>query len=164
VLLQNLGLSDGWHYAVAVGYDWQAGVMILRSGETERETMRFALHEALWKRSGYWAMVALPPGRAPASADASRWPAAVVAFERAAIGEANTRHARGELAEAERLLRAVLRASPDSVVALNNLAQTLSDQGRNAEALPLAERALAAGGPHSAAVRETRDEILKKLR
>jgi hypothetical protein len=164
IVLQNLGISEGWHYAVAVGYDWKLGQMILRSGVTEREEMPFAVHEAVWKRSGYWAMVAVPPDRRPATADPSRWPAALAAFERAAIGEANAYHSRGELAEAERLLRAALRAAPDSVIALNNLAQTLSDLGRDAEALPLAERALAAGGPHAAAVRETHDSILKKLK
>jgi hypothetical protein len=164
IVLQNLGIFDGWHYAVAVGYDYKPGQMILRSGVTEREEMPFAVHEAVWKRSGYWAMVAVPPGRKPVTADESRWTAAVAAFERAAIGEANAHHARGELAEAERMLRAAMRAVPDSVVVLNNLAQTLSDQGRDAEALPLAERAAAAGGPHAAEVRETRDSILKKIR
>jgi hypothetical protein len=163
VVLQNLGISEGWHYAVAVGYDWKLGQMILRSGVTEREEMPFAVHEAVWKRSGYWAMVALPPGQKPVTADDSRWPAAVAAFERAAIGEANALHARGELAGAERLLRAALRAVPDSAVVLNNLAQTLSDLGRDTEALPLAEQAVSAGGAHAAAVLETRDSILRKL-
>jgi len=163
VVLQNLGISEGWHYAVAVGYDWKLGQMILRSGVTEREEMPFAVHEAVWKRSGYWAMVAVPPDRKPATADASRWPAAVAAFERAAIGEANASHARGDFAAAERTLRAAMRAAPDSVIVQNNLAQTLADQGRDAEALPLAERAVAAGGPHAAATRETRDAILKKM-
>jgi tetratricopeptide (TPR) repeat protein len=163
IVLQNLGLSEGWHYAVAVGYDYASGELILRSGTTERETMAFSVHEFAWRRSGYWAMVALPPGRIPATADESRWPAAVAAFERAAIGAANAHHARGELDDAERMLRAALRAAPDSVIVLNNLAQTLSDLGRDAEALPMAERALAAGGPHAAAVRETRDAILKKI-
>ena len=46
---------------------------------------------------------------------------------------------------------------------LNNLAQTLSDQGRDREALSFVDKALAAGGAQEAAVRETRDGILKKL-
>ena len=186
VVLQNLGISEGWHYAVAVGYDWKLGMMILRSGTTEREEMPFAVHEFVWKRSGYWAMVAVPPERIPATAEEGRWLSSVVAFERlnppgrnrvayaaflerwpanvqAAIGLANAHHALGELPQAEKVLRAALARSPDSAVVLNNLAQTLSDQGRNAEALPIAEKAVAAGGPHAAAVRETRDGILKKL-
>jgi tetratricopeptide (TPR) repeat protein len=186
VVLQNLGVSDGWHYAVAVGYDYPLGTMILRSGTTKREEMTFAVHELVWKRSGYWAMVAVPPERIPVTADEASWLRALVAFERlnpprrnrlayaaflerwpgnvnAAIGLANAYHALGELPQAEKVLRGALQRSPDSAIVLNNLAQTLSDLGRDAEALPLAERAVAAGGPHAAAVRETRDGILKKL-
>ena len=186
IVLQNLGVAEGWHYAVAIGYDYEAGRLILRSGTTEREEMAFAVHEFVWKRSGYWAMVAVPPGRIPATAVEDRWLGSLVAFERlndfrknrtayssflqrwpdnvnAAIGLANAHHALGELPQAEKVLRGALQRSPDSAIVLNNLAQTLSDQGRDAEALPMAERAVAAGGPHAAAVRETRDAILKKI-
>ena len=154
VVLQNLGIMEGWHYAVAVGYDWNLGMMILRSGITEREEMPFAVHEFVWKRSGYWAMVAVPPDRIPATAEEGRWLSSLVAFERlnpparnrvayaaflerwpanvqAAVGLANAHHALGELPQAEKALRAALERSPDSAVVLNNLAQTLSDQGKN---------------------------------
>jgi tetratricopeptide (TPR) repeat protein len=186
VLLQNLGLFDGWHYAVAVGYDYYSGEMILRSGVTQREVLPFTVNEMVWKRSGYWAMVALPPERMPVTADEERWLAAIAALERsgstaaartayeaflkrwpdnvnAAIGLANAYHALGALAEAERVLRQAARGAPDAGILLNNLAQTLSDQGRNAEALPLIERAAAAGGPFAAAVAETRATIRKRL-
>jgi hypothetical protein len=186
VVLQNLGISEGWHYAVAVGYDWKPGQMILRSGVTEREEMPFAVHEAVWKRSGYWAMVAVPPDRIPATADEAKWLSSLLAFERlneprsnrvaysaflerwpanvnAAVGLANAHHKLGELPQAERVLRDAMARSPDSPIVLNNLAQTLSDQGRDTEALPIAERAVAAGGPHAAAVRETRDAIANKI-
>lgn len=186
ILLQNLGFSDGWHYAVAVGYDYESGEVILRSGVTQREVMPFTVNEFVWKRSGYWAMVAVPPDRIPATASEQRWLSAVAALERAgspaaaraaystllrrwpdnvnaAIGLANTHHALGELAEAERVLRDAARRDPDSVIILNNLAQTVSDQGRHAEALPLIERAAAGGGPFAAAVAETRATIRKRL-
>jgi len=186
LVLQNLGISEGWHYAVAVGYDYKLGMIILRSGITEREEMPFAVHEVVWKRGGYWAMVAVPPARIPATADETSWLAAIVAFERAkdyarardaysaflerwpdnvsaAIGLANALYAQGELPQAEKVLRGAVARSPGSAIALNNLAQTLSDQGRDAEALPIAERAVAAGGPNADAVRQTRDEILKKI-
>ena len=61
------------------------------------------------------------------------------------------------------MLRDAVQRAPDSVVALNNLAQTLSDQGKHAEALPFIERAAAAGGPFAAAVAETRATIRKRL-
>jgi tetratricopeptide (TPR) repeat protein len=186
ILLQNLGLSDGWHYAVAVGYDYERGEVILRSGLEQREVLPFTVNELVWKRSGYWAMVAVPPDRVPATAEEQRWLNAIAALERAgqaaaartaysgfirrwpgnlnaAIGLANAHHALGELAEAERVLREAARREPDSVIVLNNLAQTLSDQGRHAEALPLIERAAAAGGPFAASVAETRATIRKRL-
>jgi tetratricopeptide (TPR) repeat protein len=190
IVLQNLGVREGWHYAVAVGYDYERGEIILRSGTTERQVLPFTVHEMVWKRSGYWAMLALPPERIPATADEQRWLGAIAALERAgqpssariayghflerwpqnvnaAVGLANTHHALGALAEAERVLREAVQREPHSVIALNNLAQTLSDQGKHAEALPFIERAIAqneaAGGPFAAAVQETRETIRKRL-
>jgi tetratricopeptide (TPR) repeat protein len=186
IVLQNLGLSDGWHYAVAIGYDYYDGNLILRSGTTERQVLPFTMHEMVWKRSGYWAMVAVPPDRIPVTADEARWLSAVAALERtgdakdartaystflkrwpanvnAAVGLANAHYALGELGDAERALREAQRRDPDSVIVLNNLAQVLSDEGRNEEALPLIERAVAAGGPFQAAVQQTRDTIRQRL-
>jgi tetratricopeptide (TPR) repeat protein len=188
IVLQNLGIGDGWHYAVAVGYDYGSGTLVLRSGTTERELMPFTMHELVWKRSNYWAMVALSPERIPATANEQRWLGAIAALERAgqpasarvaysaflerwpesltaAVGLANAHYALGELPETERVLRAALQRAPDSVVALNNLAQTLSDQGKNEEALRIIERAMehAGNGPFTAAVEETRDTIRKRL-
>jgi tetratricopeptide (TPR) repeat protein len=185
VVLQNLGLRESWHYAVVVGYNYDDANLFLRSGQNEREQMRFWEHEFVWARGGYWAMVALPPDRLPATVDESRYLASVTALERsdaraasvayetfrkrwpdnvnAAVGLANTRHALGDLKSAEALLREAATRDPDSVIVLNNLAQTLSDQGRNAEALPFIDRALALGGPHADAVRDTRRAILQKL-
>jgi len=186
IVLQNLGLREGWHYAVAVGYDYDTGELLLRSGTTERQVLAFTVHEMVWKRSGYWAMVALPPERMPATASEQRWLPAITALERAgqpaaartaygrflerwpqnvnaAIGLANTHYALGALPDAERALRAAIQREPDSVIALNNLAQTLSDQGKHAEALPFIERAAAVGGPFAAAVEETRETIRKRL-
>ncbi|TMF81779.1 MAG: tetratricopeptide repeat protein [Chloroflexi bacterium] len=186
IVLQNQGLREGWHYAVAVGYDYQHGDLILRSGLAERELMNFAAHEFMWKRSGYWAMVAMPPDRIPVTADEARWLAAIAALERtgdarsartayasflkrwpqnvnASVGLANAHHALGELPQAESVLRAAAERDPDSVIVLNNLAQTLSDQGRDEEALPVIERAAAAPGPFANAVQETRAAILERI-
>ncbi len=183
---QGIGPLEYWHYAVAMGYDYDYGQLILRSGETERRLIPFALYEFMWKKSGYWAMVALPPDRVPATVDETRWLAAIAAFERvgdargartayanflarwpdsvnAAIGLANAYYALKELPQAEAVLRRAARRAPDSVIVLNNLAQTLSDQGRDEDALPLIERAVAAGGPFAAAARETREQILGRL-
>ncbi|HEV8096686.1 MAG TPA: PA2778 family cysteine peptidase [Burkholderiales bacterium] len=189
IVLQNLGIGpfDNWHYAVAVGYDLDSGELFLRSGEKERQVLPTLLHEFVWKKSDYWAMVAVPPDRIPATAEESRWLASIAALERAgnaraarvayatflkrwpenvnaSVGLANTHHAAGELKDAEKVLRAALARQPDSVVVLNNLAQALSDEGRNTEALALVERAVALGGPFASAVSETRDLILKRIK
>jgi Tfp pilus assembly protein PilF len=131
-------------------------------------------------------MVALPPDRIPATAQEGPWLGAISALERtgdaraarigyqtflgrwpdnvnASVGLANSHYAVGELPEAEAVLRKAATRAPDAVVVLNNLAQTLSDQGRNAEALPIIERAVAAGGPFAPAAQKTREGILQKL-
>jgi Tfp pilus assembly protein PilF len=128
-------------------------------------------------------MVAVPPDRIPVTAEEGRWVAAVAALERTgnaraartgyramlerwpnnpngAIGLANTHYALGELPDAERVLREAAKRNPESVVVLNNWAMTLSDLGRNDEALPVIERAATLGGPFSGAVQKTRETIL----
>ena len=87
-----------------------------------------------------------------------RWPDSLGA----GIGLANVDYALGDLKQAESVLRLMVEKHPDQAVAYNNLAQTISDQGRDAEALPLAERAVTLGGPHAAAARETLDAILRR--
>jgi hypothetical protein len=186
ILLQNLGIKEGWHYAVAIGYDWDNGMLQLRSGGNERQELPFGMNEMAWRRSNYWAMVAVPPDRIPATAQEASWLSAIAAVERAgqataartayttflkrwpenvnaSIGLANAHYALGELPQAEMVLRDAAKRDPESVIVLNNLAQVLADQGRYAEALPLVERAAASGGPHSAAVGQTRSAILEKL-
>jgi tetratricopeptide (TPR) repeat protein len=186
IVLQDLSPMGGWHYAVAVGYDYDAGELILRSGEKERQLLSFPVHEFTWMRSGYWAMVAVPPDRIPATAEEGRWLSSIAALERAggaqpariayasflkrwpgntnaAIGLANAHYALKELREAESVLREAARREPESVIVLNNLAQTLSEQNRDEEALPFIERAAAVGGPHAAAVEQTRQGILGRI-
>ncbi len=187
VVLQNYGTwpFKQWHYAVIVGYDSRSGNLTLRSGETRELTEHVAIFEYTWKDGGRWAMVAVPPDRVPATADRARYFNAIVAVERAGqqraavqayktfltrwpddlgagIGLANAHHALGELDRAEAALRRTLEHHPGSVVALNNLAQTLSDAGRSEEALELIERA-GAGGAHAKSVSETRTLILQRL-
>jgi hypothetical protein len=186
IVLQNLGVSDGWHYAVAMGYDYEDGKLLLRSGEEKRQEMMFAVHEFVWMRGGYWAMVVVPPDRIPATADENRWLASITALERAggtrpartaygnflrrwpanvnaAVGLANTHYALGELPQAEAVLREAEKRAPESVIVLNNLANTISDQGRHQEALAFIERAIAAGGPFAEAAQKTRTTIQDRL-
>ena len=176
-----------WHYAVVVGYDMEKSDVILRSGVNPRVRMHYGLLEYLWKESKYWAIVTPSPGKIPSTATEPLYLKSVVALERAGkaqaaresyaemlkrwpeslgagIGLANADYALGDLKRAESVLRLMVEKHPDQAVAYNNLAQTISDQGRDAEALPLAERAVALGGPHAAAARETLDAIERRLK
>lgn len=187
IVLQDYGVwpVSIWHYAVVVGFDHAGGELVLRSGEKRRLTMPFAILEYTWKESKYWAMVAVPPERIPVTATEASYLAAIVAMARvgdpgavktayrtflgrwpdnlaASIGLANGHYAQGELIDAEAVLRGAAMRHPDSVAVQNNLAQTLSDQGRQDEALALIERALALQGPYAAAARETRALIMQR--
>jgi predicted Zn-dependent protease len=179
IVLQNLSLpiAPQWHYAVAVGYDLPAEQIALRSGRTRRELMTLSTFERTWARSGRWAMLALPPDRLPATADAGRYVEAAVALERvnataarrayrtalarwpdnlvAAIGEGNTAYAAGDLAGAEAAYRAATVAHPESADAWNNLAQVLGELHRPAEGRAAALRAVELGGPRVAQYEET---------
>jgi tetratricopeptide (TPR) repeat protein len=189
LVLQDTGVAfiTNWHYAVVVGFDYTAGELYLRSGETQRQAVPFTVFEYTWKKSNYWAMLTLPPGRIPVTATEPAYLAAIAAMERvaepgasfaaysaalqrwpdnvaASIGLANRHYARSELKQAELILRQAHARHPDSVAVINNLAQTLSDQGRNEEALALIGQAAAPGGsPFAAALRETRALILQRL-
>lgn len=189
IVLQDIGIGPvaSWHYAVVVGFDYPAGELYLRSGETMRQAVPFTIFEYTWKKGNYWAMVTMPPGRLPATAVEPDYLAAITAMERvgepraamlaysaflerwpdnvaASVGLANQHYALGELKEAEAVLRHVFARHPDSVVVANNLAQILSDQGRNDEALDLIEWAAQPGeSPFAASVRDTYALILRRM-
>jgi hypothetical protein len=188
VVLQDYGVwpFHVWHYAVVVGYDRERRRVVLRSGEKERLEMPFAVLEYTWKPGDYWAMVALPPSRIAATADEAAWTGAVTAMARVApaasgieayrtllarwpdslmgaIGLANLHYQHGALEPAEAVLRRAVERHPDSTVALNNLAQVLAERQQLAEALRLAERAVALGGPFRRAAEETRAGIRAKM-
>ena len=184
LVLQNLGLGwyPQWHFAVAVGYDLEAGTLTLRSGEEEREVMELATFERTWQRADQWALAVLPPNILPASAgeetvlraaagleQAGKYQAAVAAYgaalERwpgslaALIGLGNARYAAGQLLGAEAAFRTAVSAHPDEAAAWNNLAHVLAEQGELAEALAAAKRAVDLGGDHSPVYQATLAEI-----
>jgi tetratricopeptide (TPR) repeat protein len=180
IVMQNLAFSwyPVWHYAVAIGYDLDKTAIILRSGPEQRQLLPMSTFEYTWARSGYWAIVTLPPGNIPATADENAFVSAASAFERingpdaalpaysaaterwpknlaARIGLGNTAYKLHDLKEAESAFRQAARDHPDSVAALNNLAQTLADESRYQEALDAAKAAVRLGGPFSQTAQET---------
>ena len=190
IVLQDVGLMliiPQWHYAVVNGFDYSSGSIFLRSGTDPRKEMPFTYFERTWMKSGYWAMVAVPPDRVPVTATPERWIEALLAFSRsadaasvtrayaaaharwpenlpAAIGLANQLHAAHRSGEAATVLKQVLVRDPQSAIVRNNLAQTLSDDGHNREALEVIEPAAAdPQSPFAGEVRTTRQLILDRL-
>lgn len=187
VVLQNLAFNwkPLWHYAVAIGYDLERGEIILRSGPERRQLLPLKTFEHTWARSNYWAMLALPPDQLPRNADETRYVAAAIALEQtrqlnaasaayataiqrwpnnlsAQMGAGNTAYARGDFVGAERAFRAATQQHPDAASAFNNLADTLAQQKKYAEALTAAQRALELGGDSSDVFAQTLHEIEAK--
>ena len=188
LVLQNLGLwpFDSWHYAVVVGFNYESGELYLRSGETERQALPFTIFEVTWRRSAYWAMVVVPPDRPPATATEVGYLPALLAFERgadhmasrraweafvarwpanalASLALSNRYYAARELDKAEAVLRQAALNHPESAEVLNNLAQVLSELGRNDEALGFIDRAAELQGPFQADIAATRAGIIRRL-
>ncbi|MGH8750133.1 MAG: PA2778 family cysteine peptidase [Burkholderiales bacterium] len=184
IVLQNLGLSwiPVWHYAVVAGYDLEREEIILRSGAEPRQILPMNTFLHTWQRGGSWAMLALPPGKLPASAAQQTYLDAALALEKtgppnAALGAYQTaaRHWPENLAAwiglgnvhyvlenkhaAEAAFRTATLRHPESAAAFNNLAQVLLEQGKHEEALQAARQAVALAGPYHATALETLHSI-----
>jgi tetratricopeptide (TPR) repeat protein len=154
LILQNNGFNwaPQWHYAVVIGYDLPRHEIVLRSGTIERRLTLFDTFETTWKRAAYWALVILPAGRVPATAELSRYLNAAYALEQTGLNQAalpayragtetwpsasEAWFALGNLAfQLHRLdesVHAFMRATaiaPDSAVIWNNLAYALQASG-----------------------------------
>jgi tetratricopeptide (TPR) repeat protein len=188
VVLENYGPFSWypiWHYSVVVGYDLPELEVIRRSGTRARITTPLTIFEKIWKEEKYWAMVAIPPDRIPATASEARYAAAVVALERTGqtssariayetllkrwptslaglMGRGNAAYTLHDLAAAEAAFRQATDEHPDSAAAFNNLAQVLAERGKLEEALPAAERAVSLGGPMLVTTQATLEEIRTK--
>jgi tetratricopeptide (TPR) repeat protein len=190
IVLQNQGLwafRPYWHYAVVIGYDLEKNQILLHSGTRAHRDMALGLFEFLWIDGRRWAMVALAPGRLPASAREASFATAAAALEKAGriaeahqayasslerwpanfiglMGLGNTAYALGHPAEAEAAFRRATAAHPLAAAAFNNLAQTLADQGKLEAALEAARSAVNLGGASLPAAQATLEEILKQRR
>jgi tetratricopeptide (TPR) repeat protein len=183
VVLQNLALDWAplWHYAVAIGYDLDTREIVLRSGVTRRLAMSLDTFERTWARSGYWAMLALPPDRLPAGAAESSYVSAAAALERAdpaaaslayetalsrwpqnlaaRLGLGNAKYSLRDLDGAVSAYRRMTQQHPGFADAWNNLAQALIELGARDEALAAARRAVLIGGPRLDTYRQTLEHI-----
>lgn len=170
LVFQNLSLPiyPVWHYAVVIGFDRNRNTLILHSGRTPRLEMSLATFERTWARGDYWSMVALAPGRLPATAESDGYAQSVAALERvnpksaqtayaAALkkwpthrallfGSGNAAYALGQLPAAAGAYRATVQAHPEFADGWNNLAQVQLELGRRKEASEAIAKAVALGG------------------
>lgn len=183
IILQNRGLTwkPVWHYAVVVGFDEARGVIYLNSGREEQREVATRTVLKTWERGGSWALLLLPPGALPVTADPDRLLVALAGLERnsaaaagpgyaaavarwpahagLAIAYGNLLRQAGEPAAAEAAYRAALAAEPRHVPALNNLADLLLERGRLDEAHAVASAAVALDGPYHPIAAATLREI-----
>lgn len=154
LVLQNLGLTwlPQWHYAVAVGYDLDQNVVILRSGVTERLELPLPTFVTTWQRAGSWAIMALPPASIPATASPNRYfqaanaleqvgnlTAARLAYDAATLKwpqdsqawflAGNAAYALGEIDVAENAFRRAAQLAPYAPLYWNNLAFAAQARG-----------------------------------
>lgn len=170
LVFQNLAFSiyPLWHYAVVIGYDQARHVLLLHSGVTARMEISLLAFERTWARGQYWAMLALPPGQLPATAEPQAYTAAAATLERtdargakrafaaalqrwpeeraALLGAGNTAYALGQREAAAKAYRQTVLKHPDFADGWNNLAQVLMELGRRAEARQAIARAVALDG------------------
>jgi hypothetical protein len=183
LVLQNLGFAGApvWHYAVVVGFDAEAGRVILRSGAEPRRRERTDRFLRRWRLADNWGFVASPPHEIPASATPDRYMRALVgsqhrldvidtgaAFEAALMRwpeeplvlflAAAHKHEEMQLVAAAILYKRLLIIEPEHAAARNNLANVLLDLGCREEALRQARLASAQpfpGGAFDAAIADT---------
>ena len=159
LVLQNLGFEwyPQWHYAVVVGYDTNNHEVILRSGTTKRWITPFEVFERTWKRADFWALVIVPIGEIPATAEPLPYLKTAYAFEETGNRELALKAYQaasrqwpddavvwmtlGNMAfdnqgwsEAVSAFKMASSLEPESIVSWNNLAYALHAYGCRAQA------------------------------
>ena len=154
LVLQKLGFGPwpGWHYAVVVGYDAVDESFLLRSGTEARLRLSSRRFLTSWIRGGSWALVVLPPGTLPASADPVRYqraaadleatgtPAAARAAWKAGVvrwpdtpamwfGLGNAAYRQNDAAAALEAFRRAVTVAPDHAASHYNLARIYLEHG-----------------------------------
>jgi tetratricopeptide (TPR) repeat protein len=184
IVFQNLALAwyPLWHFAVAVGYDLDAGDIILNSGTRAQHRLALDTFERTWARGDRWALLVLRPGELPVNADAETLIDATIGLERAgrpadaatsyaailrrfplsgeaALGYGNALFAAGDFAEAAAAYHRATIHSPGNPIPWNNLAMALTRIDRRADAVSAAKRAIDLAGDAAEPYRKTLREI-----
>jgi len=171
-----------WHYAPVIGYDEEKRSLIAHFSDQPNERLSIATFAALWKRSGNWGLLLLPPGELPASVSSKTFLRAVYEFEKMGNSKeailtyqsalkrwpedidilfalANAEYNASNLLEAEKYYRKLLVLHPSHPLALNNLAILLCHSGRSDEGLKLLDTVVSDELKIQSLVKSTREEI-----
>lgn len=171
-----------WHYAPVIGYEAQQRSLIAHFSDQPNEAISLATFGALWKRSGNWGVVLLPPGELPASVSSGTFLRAVYAYGKSGdeagsilayekgvarwpgdldllFALANGYYALSRFLDAEERYRQILSLKPSHPLALNNLATLLCRSGRGEEASMLMKRAFSDEPAIASILKSTRKEI-----
>ena len=185
IVLQNLGISwyPVWHYAVVIGYDVEAGEIVLHSGAEANKRMPMELFQKTWARGNDWGLLVIPPDRLPATVNESKYVQAALGLEKAGknraaltafktahnqwpqnfialMGIGNNLYALGDLTRSAKAFAQAARLHPEAGDAFNNLAQVLYELGRHRDAEKAARSAVELGGPHRQVYRQTLEQII----
>lgn len=171
-----------WHYAPVIGYDEKKRSIIVHFSDQPNEAVPLATFGALWKRSGNWGVILLPPGELPASVLSKTFLRAVYEFEKTGEGAgailtyqsalmrwpedtdilfalANAEYNILNLSEAEKNYRKLLVLKPAHPHALNNLSILLCHTGRSDEGLKLLDKVVSDDPKILSLVKSSRNEI-----
>ncbi|MCW8820660.1 MAG: PA2778 family cysteine peptidase [Sulfurovum sp.] len=184
IVLVNRGYSwyPFWHYAPVTGYDEEKRTILMHFSDQPNEALPIATFAALWKRSGNWGVVLLPPGHLPVSASAKTFlraaydlektgmtDDAIIAYQSALLrwpkdidihfALANAYYHSHQFAAAEQSYRKLLSLEPAHPLALNNLADLLCRTGRSKDALRVIEKAVTDDIEIQSIINATRKEI-----
>ncbi|MDT3680687.1 MAG: PA2778 family cysteine peptidase [Burkholderiaceae bacterium] len=186
LVFQNLALSWApiWHYAVLIGYDLPAGLVVLHSGTEASMPMSIDAFERTWARAGSWSMIVVDPSRVPPQVSVASALRAAVALERldraaslraydallarapgdrlVGFARANALLADERPREAIDAFNELLGHHPDFADAWNNLAHAYADAGDAPAAQRAAERAVALGGASIAVYRQTAERMRRQ--
>ncbi|MDD2368414.1 MAG: tetratricopeptide repeat protein, partial [Sulfuricurvum sp.] len=156
--------------------------IIVHFSDQPNEAVSLATFAALWKRSGNWGVVLLPPGELPALVSSKTVLRSIYEFEKAGdrlgairayqsalirwpedtdilFALANAEFNVSNFSEAEKNYRKLLALKPSHALALNNLSMLLCRSSRSDEALKLLDKAVTDDPKIQSLIKSSREEI-----
>ncbi len=126
LVMQNLAFDwlPQWHYAVVIGYDLNKREMIVHSGLNKAQREPFKVFMRTWQRANHWALVMMPPGQLPATAEPLHYLLAASDLEQT-----------GRLNSAATAYQTAMQRWPDQATARFGLGNVAWAQGRKQEAV-----------------------------